>query len=120
MKTRWFLTPWIASTGILLTSLAWADVRLPRLVGDHMVLQRDAKIAIWGWADAGESVRIDFRGKRVTVRADQNGRWSASLGPFLAGGPYDMLVAGKNRLELHDILLGDVWLASGQSNMEAP
>jgi len=85
-----------------------------------MVLQRDAKIAIWGWADAGESVRIDFRGKRVTVRADQNGRWSASLGPFPAGGPYDMLVAGKNRLELHDILLGDVWLASGQSNMEAP
>jgi sialate O-acetylesterase len=106
--------------GVCVIGQVRADVRLPRLVGDHMVLQRDSKIAISGWADPGEPVRIDFHGRKVTTRTGQNGRWSMSLGPFPAGGPYDVVVAGKNRLVLHDVLLGDVWLASGQSNMEAP
>jgi sialate O-acetylesterase len=109
----------ILSIGAL-TGEVRADIKLPRLVGDHMVLQRDSKIAIWGWASPAESVRIDFHGKRATTRADQNGRWVTSLGPFPAGGPYDVVVAGKNRMVLHDVLLGDVWLASGQSNMEFP
>jgi sialate O-acetylesterase len=85
-----------------------------------MVLQRDARITVWGSADPGEQVRIEFRGETATAQADRQGRWSGSLGPFPAGGPYEMVVAGRNRLTLHDILLGDVWLASGQSNMEAP
>ena len=102
------------------THIAWSDVRLPQLVGDHMVLQRDSKTVIWGWGNPGEAVRIDFHGKRVTTRTDQKGRWSTSLGPFQAGGPFDMIVVGNNHLVLHDVLVGDVWLASGQSNMEAP
>ena len=113
-----FLFLLIISTGAL-ASEAWADVRLPRLVGDHMVLQRDSKVAIWGRADPGEAIRIDFHGKHVTTKADQAGNWSTTAGPYPAGGPYDMVVTGKNRTVLRDIFLGDVWLASGQSNMEA-
>jgi sialate O-acetylesterase len=95
-----------------------ADVTLPKLIGDHMVLQRDTRLVVWGWAQPQEHIRIDFRGKRVTTRADRKGRWSATIGAFQAGGPYDMVVVGQNQIVLHDILIGDVWLASGQSNME--
>ena len=110
---------WVIALSLLLSAnVSRADVQLPALVGSGMVLQRDAKIQIWGWADPREEVRIDFQGQYVRVRADRNGRWSTSLGPYPAGGPYDMTVAGKNRLTLKDILIGDVWLASGQSNME--
>lgn len=93
---------------------------MPRLVGDRMVLQRDAKITVWGWAAAGERIQIQIRGQHVTTRADARGQWSASLGPLTAGGPDDMTVSGKNTVVLHDVLVGDVWLASGQSNMEFP
>lgn len=113
-----FRVSWIITFTSLLVSVAWADVRLPRLVGDHMVLQRDTRVVIWGWADPGEPVRVDFRGKKVSARTDQSGRWAASFGPFSSGGPYEMTITGRNRIALHDILLGDVWLASGQSNME--
>lgn len=108
------------ATGQLIANSALADVRLPKLVGDHMVLQRDSKIAIWGWADPGQPVRIDFHGRRGTTRTDQNGRWSMSLGPFPAGGPYELVIVGKNTITIHDVLVGDVWVASGQSNMEFP
>lgn len=85
-----------------------------------MVLQRDAPLRIWGWADPGEHITVDFHAARIATDADRNGRWSAALGPFEAGGPFEMTVSGKNRLTVHDILLGDVWLASGQSNMVFP
>lgn len=111
---------WLLVLGQLMACTAWGDVRLPGLVGDNMVLQRDSRVVIWGWAEPGERVRIDFRGQRMTVRTDRGGQWSASLGPFPAGGPYQMTIAGRNRIALRNILLGDVWLASGQSNMEAP
>jgi sialate O-acetylesterase len=106
--------------GALLVSAVKADVRLPRLVDDHMVLQRDSKISLWGWADPGEKVQVEFQGKQFKVSANHEGRWSISLGPYPAGGPYDLAVTGKNQLILRDILVGDVWLASGQSNMEFP
>jgi sialate O-acetylesterase len=83
-----------------------------------MVLQRDLKVVIWGWADSGEHVRVDFRGMKATTRADSTGRWATTLGPFPAGGPYELLIVGKNKIAVHDVLIGDVWLASGQSNME--
>jgi len=111
---------WIVVIGFLVVHAACADVRLPRLVGDNMVLQRDAKLALWGWADPGEEIQIDFHGAKTQGKADRNGRWSMSMGPFVAGGPYEMTVAGKNRIALKNILIGDVWLASGQSNMEFP
>lgn len=110
----------IAALCLLTFSLARADVRLPRVLADHMVLQRDAPLRIWGWADPGEHVTIEFHDAKITADADRNGRWSAVLGPFMAGGPFEMTVSGKNRLAIQDILLGDVWLASGQSNMAFP
>lgn len=97
---------------------AVAEVRLPGVIGDGMVLQRDSKIHVWGWSDPVESVEISFKGASVKTKADRAGRWSVSLGPYSAGGPYDMSIEGKNSLKVRDILIGDVWLASGQSNME--
>lgn len=85
-----------------------------------MVFQRDAKINLWGWADPNENVHVEFHGTQVTVKADTHGQWSTTLGAFRAGGPYDLVVKGKNTISLHNILIGDVWLASGQSNMEFP
>ena len=117
---RELLALFAALTAALCTANSWADVRLPRLVGDHMVLQRDAKITVWGWAQPGEKIQIRVRSQHVTTRADAQGQWSASMGPFAAGGPYDMTVSGKDTVVLHDVLVGDVWLASGQSNMEFP
>jgi sialate O-acetylesterase len=93
---------------------------LPKLIGDGMVLQREPRVSVWGWADPEEAVRIAFRGIEVITKADRIGRWSASMGPFGAGGPYDMTVKGKNEISVRNILLGDVWVASGQSNMEFP
>jgi sialate O-acetylesterase len=106
-------------------ALAWArtahaDIRLPRLVGDNMVLQRDAPITIWGWADPGERVAIAFRDQRRKTRADAHGNWSVTLAPLSAGGPDSMRLAAHRTIILSNILVGDVWLASGQSNMEFP
>jgi len=111
---------WIIAIGMFLAGSAWAEVRLPALVGSGMVLQRDARINLWGWAAPGEEVSIAFHGVRVKTKADKNGRWTTLVGPFEAGGPYEMTVKGKNSLSIRNILLGDVWLASGQSNMEFP
>src|SRR5437879_5588555 len=86
---------WLAACSISCASAAYSDVRLPRLVGDNMVLQRDSKVAIWGWADPSEQVRIAFHGQEVTTRTNPHGRWSMSLGPFPSGGPYDMTIAGR-------------------------
>jgi sialate O-acetylesterase len=85
-----------------------------------MVLQRDARLTVWGWAAPGEQIQVEVRGQHVTTRADARGQWAGSIGPLTAGGPYDMTVSGKNTVVLHDVLVGDVWLASGQSNMEFP
>jgi len=111
---------WIAAAGLIAVDQARGDVRLPKLIGDHMVLQRDRRLAAWGWADPGETVRVSFRGETARVNADKTGHWLASLGPNAAGGPYELVVSGRNRIVLHDVLVGDVWLASGQSNMEFP
>ena len=111
---------WVAVIGLLATGLALGNVRLPALIGDNMVLQRNAKIVLWGWADPGEHVGIAFHGEKLKAKTDRAGRWSTFAGPFTAGGPFDLVVTGKNRLELHNVLIGDVWLASGQSNMEFP
>lgn len=94
-----------------------AQVRLPRLVRDSMVLQRDQPIKIWGWAAKDEKVSVRFAGKTYKVKADANGNWSAMLLPVKAGGPYIMDISGKNKITLKEILIGDVWFCSGQSNM---
>lgn len=106
----------------LLTQLpARAIVRVPKLVGDHMVLQRDKPLQLWGWADAGEAVTVTFRGKSYPAKTGGlGGKWMVTLPAQPAGGPYEMTIKGQNTLQIKDILLGDVWLASGQSNMEWP
>ena len=82
-----------------------------------MVLQRNAKVDIWGWASAGEKVTLTFRGKKYKTTASADGSWSLELPKMKAGGPYTMKVSGENEIELKDILIGDVWLVAGQSNM---
>lgn len=101
--------------GALLSLDAVAKVRLPRLVSDGMVLQRDVPIKVWGFADAGEQVNLSFRGTELQTKADDAGRWQVELPIQEAGGPFTMQI---NEIELKDILVGDVWLCSGQSNME--
>lgn len=105
---------------LMLPQNAPAEVRLPRLVSDGMVLQRDAKVKVWGSADPGESVRIEFRNKTYRTRAGRDSKWQITLPALKAGGPYRMTIAGNNSIILNDVYVGDVWIASGQSNMELP
>lgn len=95
-----------------------AQVKLPQLVSDGMVLQRDTELKIWGWASPGEKVGVEFRKKKYTTQADSDGNWQVLLSHQKAGGPYSMKIKGKNEIKLENILIGDVWLCSGQSNME--
>ena len=96
-----------------------AQVKLPRLIADGMVLQRDTDVRIWGWASNQEPLSICFLGKEYLAKASDTGAWSVSLGSLQAGGPYSMQIKGTtDSIELKDIYIGDVWLASGQSNME--
>jgi sialate O-acetylesterase len=95
-----------------------AAVKLPSFFSDHMVLQRGMPVRIWGWADANEMVRVEFEGQTVTVKTGDNRKWVAWLRPLVAAGPLDLTVAGTQTVVIHDVLVGEVWLASGQSNME--
>ncbi len=93
---------------------------LPYLIADHMVVQRGLPVHIWGMAEPGETVSVAFRQNERRSVADQLGRWSVYLPPGDAGGPFEMEIAGSNRYLLKDVLVGDVWVAAGQSNMEWP
>lgn len=109
-------------TAVVLTasafSAAHADVRLPKILSDHMVLQADKPSTIWGWADAGESVTVSIAGKSASATADAKGRWTVSISVPASKEPQEMTVTGKNTLKVTDILTGEVWICSGQSNME--
>jgi len=100
--------------------LARAEVRLAHLFTDHLILQRDMPVHIWGWARPDEKIRIIFKEQSLGVTADGKGRWRAALNAEPAGGPYDLKVQGDNVIILRDVLVGEVWIASGQSNMEMP
>src|SRR5215831_1113672 len=95
-----------------------AAVRLPSVLGEHMVVQRGLPVHIWGFADPGETVSATFRGATGSATADDLGRWSIYLPPGDAGGPFELVIRGTNQIALRDVLAGDVWVASGQSNME--
>jgi sialate O-acetylesterase len=107
---------------ILLVALcccsAQADVRLPDIFGDHMVLQREQPIAVWGWADAGENVTVTLGETEAAATANDDGEWLVRLAPQTAGGPHSLSVTGANKITFSDVLIGEVWLCSGQSNME--
>jgi len=97
-----------------------ATVHLPNIFCDGMVLQRNTLIPIWGTASPGESINIELNGNTFTVLANDTGNWQISIGPLKSGGPYQLVVKGSNTLKINDVWVGEVWLCSGQSNMEWP
>jgi len=98
-----------------------AELRLPQVLSDGMVLQREQPLKLWGRAQADGTLELSFRGQTHSVQVDSEGRWQITLPPQTAGGPYDLSIEGPNSsLRLEDVLVGDLWLASGQSNMELP
>jgi sialate O-acetylesterase len=102
----------------LSTVHAAAEVRLPGLFCDNMVIQRGMWVPVWGWADPGEKVRVEFNGSSLSAVADSRGEWKVMLEPMTAGaGPYTMKVSGGNTVEINNVAVGEVWLCSGQSNM---
>lgn len=114
-----FRTMW-AALGVALVlsaSPARADVKLPGLISEGMVLQQKAPVRLWGWADDGETVTVKFQGQKVATSA-RGGKWAVMLAPLRAGGPFTLSIAGKNAIEFRNVLVGEVWVCSGQSNME--
>ena len=105
--------------GALLASVpAEAKLKLPALISDHMVLQR-GKPAVWGWADPGQAVTVALGRNTQTAQADNQGKWKVSLVLPRSGGPYEMTVSSADEsVTIQDVLVGEVWLGSGQSNME--
>ncbi|MDR7331244.1 sialate O-acetylesterase [Roseateles asaccharophilus] len=104
----------------LAAASAQADVRLATVFGEHMVLQREQPIRLWGWAAPGKTLAVELAGKKASATAGADGRWAATLPALKAGGPHRLSVSGDGSIELKDVLIGDVWLLGGQSNMEWP
>ncbi len=102
------------------SSNALAKVTVPHILSDHMVLQRNRPIHLWGWADPGEKVTATLHGTSASTETDGIGHWSLYLSPEHAGGPYTVTIAGTNTITLTNVMIGDVWFASGQSNMQLP
>jgi len=103
----------------LFANTLFAQVRLPKLVSDGMVLQRNSNVRIWGWASEGEDIEVSFQQRNYNT-STKNGKWEILLENPNIGGPYTMQISGKNSIQLDSIYIGDVWLCSGQSNMELP
>lgn len=104
---------------LLFSSASQADIRLPKLISDHLVLQRDQPLPLWGYAAPGEQVTVRLNSTAEgTATANQNGRWQLNLPPQQAGGPHLLEFQGQNQLKVQDVYFGDVFVASGQSNME--
>lgn len=99
------------------TAPARADVKLPAIFTEHLVLQRDLADPVWGTADPGEQVTVSICGQKQSATAGADGKWRVKLDPLPAGGPHELTVAGKNSIKFTDVLVGEVWICSGQSNM---
>ncbi len=114
------LFQWSIAIGLIASTVTThADVRLPSVFSDHMVLQQKKEIRIWGWAEHGESVEVRFGDKAATTEADKMGHWQVALPAMDASAePQSLVVKGNNTIEVSDVLIGEVWLCSGQSNME--
>ncbi len=112
-------TALLAAAACLSSSLnSLADVKLPNIFTDHMVLQRDQPNKLWGKAEPGEAVTATIAGQMVSATADAQGMWSIMLPKLAVGGPHELVVAGKNKISIQDVLVGEVWICSGQSNMQ--
>jgi sialate O-acetylesterase len=109
----------LVAAGLAFSAPARADVKLPSILGSNMVLQREKPCPIWGWAAPGEDVTVRFAGQKHSATADAAGNWSVRLDPMKASkNPRSLTVDGKNTVKLDNVLVGEVWLCSGQSNME--
>jgi sialate O-acetylesterase len=104
----------------LVCTQAKADVRLPAILGDHMVLQQRTQVKLWGWSSPSEMVRIKAQWNNGwdSVRATGSGRWELKIWTPAAGGPYELMIKGNNEIVLKDVMIGEVWICGGQSNME--
>ena len=102
----------------LVACTLFANVRLPKIFNDNMVLQRDHSIPVWGWADSKEKITVRFNQQTRVVTADKSGKWKIEFSAQSAGGPFQLTITAKNSITLNNILVGDVWVCSGQSNME--
>lgn len=112
-------------TGLILIFLfpliLYAQTKLPTFFSDHMVLQQQEEVAVWGWDKAGQQISIEGSwGQKATARTNDSGKWETRLRTPTAGGPYTLTVSGKNKIQLNDIMIGEVWICSGQSNMVMP
>ncbi|MBN2274416.1 MAG: beta galactosidase jelly roll domain-containing protein [Bacteroidales bacterium] len=94
------------------------NIKLPHILGSNMVLQREKPVVLWGWADPREKVEISFAGNTLSSKADKEGKWKMTFPSMKAGGPYQMTIKGNNIIQLENIMIGEVWICSGQSNME--
>ena len=114
VRSVWFCV-WVVAVGFALG--ARAEVRLPALFSDNMVLQRDARVPVWGWADEGEVVTVRF-GDQIVKAKTKGGKWMATLKNLKVGEPGVLIVQGRNHIEIKNVVVGEVWVCSGQSNME--
>ncbi|WP_254510105.1 sialate O-acetylesterase [Anatilimnocola floriformis] len=114
-NVRYYLAAALALVGV---GSAQAEIKLPKLFGDHMVLQRETEANLWGWAAPGEEVKVSLGEATVTTKADDSGKWKTKIKTGAAGGPHELKFKGSNEVTLKDVYLGEVWIASGQSNME--
>ena len=117
-RMRWFV---VMTFAFCLTALSVsADVKLPAVFGDQMVLQQHSSVSVWGWAETGEKVTVkgSWQWFGASTTADKDGHWRVRLNTPRAGGPYTVSIKGTNEIVLNDILIGEVWVCSGQSNME--
>src|SRR5580658_4701690 len=97
---------------------ARAEVRLPKVFASHMVLQREMPLVIWGWAQPNETVTVTLASASAQTQANESGEWKVTLPAMKAGGPFTLKVTGSSSVEFDDVMIGEVWLCSGQSNME--
>ena len=109
----------VLSLAILLVSvsLTMAEVRLPKIFGSGMCVQRDLPLPVWGWAEPGEKLTFRLADKRAEATADSEGRWKTRIPSLSAGGPHELVVEGSNTITIDDVLVGEIWICSGQSNM---
>ncbi|HEY8734078.1 MAG TPA: hypothetical protein VIL90_05890, partial [Puia sp.] len=104
---------------VLMNLESFSQLRLPAIFSDHMILQRDKAVKIWGFAKPGDAVNVIVGTAKGSARADKNGKWLIILPPFKVGGPYVLTIKTKNESKIYsDVLFGEVWLCSGQSNMQ--
>src|SRR5262245_1993953 len=115
MKIRFLL---FCACAALLPATSLADVKPSLICSDGMVLQQKSYARIWGAADPGEKVKVTFRDSLATVEADKQGKWLVAVPTEAPGGPFEMTIEGKNKIVYKNILVGEVWVCSGQSNME--